>query len=144
MVHRQSVLILDCYKCRHIALIALVCQKSPSSQSIFIRAVLRTGQCRPGLHQLTFKVHTLLNFLCQNLINLCQLLGDIDDFNFQLVGPLQRIGYITDLQTVWNFLFEHGIDHNQLCPRPLDRVARGFIAVKGLSQRAGTGGRLWL
>ena len=86
----------------------------------FARAALRLNQRGLRFCQFAFKAHTLVNFMRQNLVDLHQVLGSIVDFDFQLVGSLQRMGDITRLDMVRDFLLEHGIDHHQLCRRLLD------------------------
>ena len=108
----------------------------------FFLTVLRLNQCGLRLCKFTLKIHTLVNFMRQSLIDLYHVLSSIADFDFQLVGSLQRMGYITCLHRVRNFLFEHCVDHDQLCRRLLDRVVYSLITVKNLSQCAGSGGRI--
>ena len=73
----------------------------------------RTLQGSSGFYQLALQLNTLVNFLCQHLVDLCQLLSRVIDFALQRIGFLQRPGDVAGLNIGWNFLLQHSTDHQK-------------------------------
>ena len=72
--------------------------------SVLTSEVFRFSQRRLGFGKFAFKVNALVYFLSEHLIDLRKILRRIVDFYFELIGSLQRLGYIADLYVVRQFV----------------------------------------